>query len=431
MNETNTIQPRKWYYLHSGYAGNSSILVSPFEKTGNKDGGYYNVTAMMAGKMNEPTPMVDEWRAIGLDGRIVTISANDLDTAGRIGIGTIEFRPDAKLYLNREDAARLLKTDYTEEEISATFGTTWKDGYEAGQEATGDLTDKMIEMLKALKAVKVAEKEAEKEAENRKYLADLAECKRKYAYLPCKKTKEHAWLRTGEVSRNLRAMLKVEFPGVKFSVSSNSYSGGDSARVKYVDGPAYGKVNRVVGKFGTKNFDGMQDLEEDCSTAFNDVAGGFSYVHLYRDISDGIRGKVRDLFVEKGFGKYGENDLVRMVSDVCEKTDFDGRAIVDLKYVEKDEKGNWVNKWVIVFKADEKPTGGDDKPTAKVVNGVEVTENKAKHGIEIRFAEKPAKEVLDGLKANGWRWTRFGGCWYNRATDENRTYAEGLAKMVA
>lgn len=427
MNETNTIQPRKWYYLHSGYAGNSSILVSPFEKTGNQDGGYYNVTAMMAEKMKGPTPMVDEWRAIGLDGRIVTISANDLDTAGRIGIGTIEFRPNAKLYLYRENAERLLKAGYTEEEIAATFGTTWKDGYEAGQEATGDLTDKMIEMLKALKAVKVAEEEAEKEAENRKYLADLAECKRKYAYLPCKKTKEHDWLRTGEVSRNLRAMLKVEFPGVKFSVSSNSYSGGDSARVEYVDGPAYGKVNRIVGKFGTKTFDAMQDLAEDCSTAFNDVAGGFSYVHLTRDISEGIRGKVRDLFVEKGFGKYGENDLARMVSDVCEETDFDGRAIVDLKYVEKDEKGNWVDKWVIVFKADEKPTGGDDKPTAKVANGVEVTENKAKHGIEVKFPGRPSQDVLDGLKQHGFRWHRQKQLWYAVANDERIEFAKGLA----
>lgn len=63
---------------------------------------------------------------------------------------------------------------------------------------------------------------------------------------------------------------------------------------------------------------------------------------------------------------------------------------------------------------------------------VEVTENKAKNGIEIRFASKPEQEVIDNLKANGWRWTRFGGCWYNRATDENKAFAENLkAEKVA
>ncbi|MEN6533368.1 MAG: hypothetical protein ABFD89_06875 [Bryobacteraceae bacterium] len=52
-----------------------------------------------------------------------------------------------------------------------------------------------------------------------------------------------------------------------------------------------------------------------------------------------------------------------------------------------------------------------------------VTENKAKGGIEIRFPAKPAATVLDQLKANGWRWTRFGGCWYKRADAATRAWA--------
>jgi len=424
---TNTIQPRKWYWLHSGYAGNSSVLVSPYEKTGKMDGGYYNLTAMMDGKQKGPMPMNDEWRAIGLDGRQVTISANQLNTAGSIGLGTIEFRPDAKLYLYREDVARMLKAGYTEEEVCANFGTSWRDG-EDGEDATGDLTDKMVEMLKAVKTVKDAE-EAEAKAEaDRKYLEQLAKCQKKYGYIPCKKREGHDWLTTGETSRNLRAILKHDFPGVKFGVKSHAYSGGDSVRVEYTDGPALRKVEAVVDLFGTKTFDGMQDLEEDCSTAFNAVAGGFSYTHLYREISEGIREKVKELFVEKGFGKYGENDLARKVSEVCDKADFDGREIEGLRYVEKDAEGNYLGEWELVFKATVKPTGGDgDEPTKVTTAAVEVTENKAKNGIEIRFAEKPDKTVLDDLKGHGWRWSRFAGCWYNRATDENKAFAEGLA----
>lgn len=40
--------------------------------------------------------------------------------------------------------------------------------------------------------------------------------------------------------------------------------------------------------------------------------------------------------------------------------------------------------------------------------------NQAKNGIELYFPGKPATSVLDDLKANGWRWSRFNSCWYSR-----------------
>lgn len=66
-----------------------------------------------------------------------------------------------------------------------------------------------------------------------------------------------------------------------------------------------------------------------------------------------------------------------------------------------------------------------------VKGGVEVRENAAKGGVEIRFASKPDAAVLENLKANGWRWSRFSLCWYNRATDANRAYAKEIADKSA
>jgi hypothetical protein len=43
--------------------------------------------------------------------------------------------------------------------------------------------------------------------------------------------------------------------------------------------------------------------------------------------------------------------------------------------------------------------------------------------VEVRFADKPAPEVLAGLKAHGFRWARGNRCWYGRDT----AYAEALA----
>ena len=55
--------------------------------------------------------------------------------------------------------------------------------------------------------------------------------------------------------------------------------------------------------------------------------------------------------------------------------------------------------------------------------GVQVTKNTEKAGIEIRFDSKPDAAVLTSLKAYGWRWSRFNSCWYHRDTPENYTFA--------
>ncbi|MBA7655860.1 hypothetical protein ES703_63770 [subsurface metagenome] len=59
-------------------------------------------------------------------------------------------------------------------------------------------------------------------------------------------------------------------------------------------------------------------------------------------------------------------------------------------------------------------------------NGKEVRENKEKNGVEIVFDSKPDDETLTLLKANGWRWSRFNGLWYNKLTPENLEFARGL-----
>lgn len=61
------------------------------------------------------------------------------------------------------------------------------------------------------------------------------------------------------------------------------------------------------------------------------------------------------------------------------------------------------------------------------VSGVTIRKNEEKNGIEIVFPAKPAQGVIDNLKANNWRWSRFNMCWYNRDTPENMEFAETLA----
>lgn len=76
---------------------------------------------------------------------------------------------------------------------------------------------------------------------------------------------------------------------------------------------------------------------------------------------------------------------------------------------------------------------GQDQTAARgsvQVEGVTISENDEKDGIEIRFASKPAAEVLDLLKAHGWRWSRFSSCWYTRRSEAARKFAETLRGVV-
>lgn len=67
------------------------------------------------------------------------------------------------------------------------------------------------------------------------------------------------YLRTAEVAKLIRAQLKAAFSGVKFSVRSESFSGGSAIRVRWMDGPAEKAVEAVARAYEGARFDGMID----------------------------------------------------------------------------------------------------------------------------------------------------------------------------
>lgn len=67
---------------------------------------------------------------------------------------------------------------------------------------------------------------------------------------------------------------------------------------------------------------------------------------------------------------------------------------------------------------------------------VTVTYNQEKEGIEIRFTAKPDNNVIEQLKANGFRWSRR-GFWYSKQNNKTLSYikelktSEGFIEIVA
>jgi len=59
----------------------------------------------------------------------------------------------------------------------------------------------------------------------------------------------------------VRKALKAAFPAVKFSVTSDTYSGGASVDVRWTDGPLTEDVDAICNLFEGAGFDGMIDLK--------------------------------------------------------------------------------------------------------------------------------------------------------------------------
>lgn len=63
-------------------------------------------------------------------------------------------------------------------------------------------------------------------------------------------------------AKEIRKILKENFPKIKFSVRSSNFSMGDSVHVSWTNGPTDKKVNELIGHFQYGHFDGMTDMYE-------------------------------------------------------------------------------------------------------------------------------------------------------------------------
>jgi len=181
---------------------------------------------------------------------------------------------------------------------------------------------------------------------------------------------------------NIRAELKRKFAGHKFRVESDSYSMGDSIHVRWTDGPTQEEVEVTTNKYSSASMNLMEDMKEYHGTYWHKIFSDVDFVFEERTISEERREEVRS----------------RM-------PDGHDRNQLECKLRE--------TSWYVKPEKAEKPAGSETKS----VDGVEVTENTEQNGVEIRFQDRPERGVLDGLKANGWRWSRFNKCWYHKKSD--------------
>lgn len=427
-----------WYYRMMGYGGSESQYCCIIGKTGEKT--MPNTFSLFGGVGDtmKALPVTEIFIALDEKGVEHRVSANDLAENGHIGIGTLEvpkYGHSASIY--REDAELLVETGmYTKGEIEAEFPFAFKsyDETEEGIEARPfvPMTEKQIEIYKAAHKANDEKAKRELEERNRKFRAAVEECKKKYSYIPCPKS-EGVYLRTGEVSRNLRAVLAHEFPNVKFSVKSNSFSGGDSVCVSWNDGPSEKEVDKIVDAFSSRRADSTGDYWDDVTLPVHVVCGSFSYSHCERTITPEVREYVKSWFDNHLYRDAAtdnwrrEQDISRLMNKLLADTSFPigGYEIAGIRHDDTDYE------FYMEFKQKSEPTpppeGGKK---ASPTTGAEISVNKAKHGIELRFAEIPTESVRNMMKANGWRWSKFNKCWYCKDSLESRKLAAQVLETI-
>lgn len=122
-----------------------------------------------------------------------------------------------------------------------------------------------------------------------------------------------------DVAKIIRKELKENFKGVKFSVKTDTYAGGSSLRISYIDGPTTEEVNKVVKKYEGATFDGMQDLKENKDIIIDGEAylGGPDFIFVHRDLSFE--------FTEKVLNEYGIS-----IGDVVYHNSIEGEGCVSI-----------------------------------------------------------------------------------------------------
>lgn len=104
-------------------------------------------------------------------------------------------------------------------------------------------------------------------------------------------------------AKNMRALLRRAFPGVKFSVRKHHYG---SVAVQWEDGPLEREVEAIVNRFKGGHFDGMDDSYKRNRSAWVAVFGGADYINARRELSDALLCRVIDELFESRPGTFSE-----------------------------------------------------------------------------------------------------------------------------
>ncbi len=277
-----------------------------------------------------------------------------------------------------------------------------------------------------------------------------------------------------ETSRAVKHVLTALFPHTSFSVRSSSYSGGCSIDASWTDGPTQKQVRPILDVFERAWFDGMEDLKHHTGPVewnghLFDFTGDYlngsrrnsvaalraAGERFSRDtglpapevVEDGRHAYVKRADAPCGWRFFtsqpdeypegvlcrdeaGMDDAAQIVLEITHYTSSEAPSVPYLAEWRDDAPEPENSARSVVFRLllgeTARPAAPAPDAAEPARNGVTVSENEEKNGVEIRFPAKPDASVLETLKANGWRWSRFSACWYTKRTPDALAFARSL-----
>lgn len=251
---------------------------------------------------------------------------------------------------------------------------------------------------------------------------------------------EHKYLSAAETAKLIRVQLKKHFPACKFWVTSDTYSGGASIDIHWIDGPASKEVEKITNGFNGAEFDGMVDLKSynaawllpDGSAVFAEYAQdsqttihttsphpqaqrvhfGADYIFTHRHFTPAFAKPVIRAVCES-FGKpephyyQSQGFFSRSTKSPCELLDWDCRdaAWGDLDYHINKEIREQLDAIATT------PAKVEADPQRVQTEDVEISWDR--QWTWIKFPKKPSPAVLDLLKDKlSARYSGRRGAWY-------------------
>lgn len=117
-----------------------------------------------------------------------------------------------------------------------------------------------------------------------------------------------------ETAKKVRKALKANFPGVKFSVRSSTYSMGSSISVSWTDGPLSEQVDAVLNQFESASFNSMEDYKSTKGYMYEgQLYNGADYVTGSRSLSVEYRQQIEKRAAEMD-SNYNDLDWMDQLS---------------------------------------------------------------------------------------------------------------------
>lgn len=203
----------------------------------------------------------------------------------------------------------------------------------------------------------------------------------------------------------IRTELKALFPSVKFSVTSDSFSMGNSVNASWTDGPTTKEIDNIIGKYQYGHFNGMEDIYE--YTNSRTVIPQAKYVRSERTISDAVLNSVKEqLSLLWNFDSAEwDNSLERVAYRLLYQTSFPSNYLsFKVKRNDVTATSGIENFFAIDFETEQKPIK-ESKP-------VQTSEQKGKIQI-VDYSEK-AFAVIGGLSSHYEGLINLGGSYNPR-----------------